>query len=410
MDSLLTENLTGTQGTLAFSFCLSRTDYFQFKESSRLVLVECPSLKIEYSGGKFYLSFAGDLDQKGPRRFQFTHLKGHRRYHLAIAWDASAGVVDLYLNGLHQENSLREPWRCQSPAGPLQLGGSSGDLNFELANVETFGRKLSADEVAGLSAAVDSSALGAEGRTYPPGSLDLAGLETECVYEADFHKPASMIEEQALFKGDRRIRQPDGYDWVLEGPGRVFTEDGRLHIVGEDKTSGLDLWCTQPLPADFLLEFDFTPGDPKSGLCIIWFCATGPEGQSIFGADMPRRAGVWPRYHSGSLQCYHTSFWAIEPWNRLPRGTSNMRKNPGHRLVSIGRDNIAGQGPGPHRVRLMRMGNRIQLETNGKLSVEWEDSGEYGPAWPGGYFALHHMHHTGSASYSNLKAYRLYQS
>lgn len=407
MEPILTDNLTGMQGTLAFSFSLSRTDYFAFEESARLVLIECPSGKLEYSSGKFYLSFAGDPDELGPRRFQFTHFKGQRWYHLAIAWDASAGAVDLYLNGLHQENSLRKPWQAQSQAGPLQLDGDFGDLHIELAHLETFGRMLLADEIAALSAAVDSPALEDEGRTYPSGSLDLVGLEIECVYEADFHKPLSVIEEDALFEGDRRVRQPAGFDWVLEGSGRAFTKDGHLHLVGEEKSSNLDLWCTQPLPADFLLEFDFTPGDPNSGLCIIWFCATGPEGQSVFAPSMPKRQAVWPRYHTGQLQCYHTSFWAIEPWNSLPRGTSNLRKNPGHRLVSIGRDNIAGQGPGPHRVRLMRMGNRIQLETNGKLSVQWEDGGEYGPPWPGGYFALHHMYHTGSASYSNLKAYRL---
>ena len=399
--------LSGVEGTLAFRFRLSGTDYFSPKEPFRIVLAESPSLRLEYAAAKMYLSFAGDPDEPGPRRFQFTHFKADQWYHLAIVWDARAGTVQLYLNGRYQENSGRAAWRPAGQAGPMSLGGAAGDLEIAVSEVEAYDEALEADEVAALSGIGACPPLAREGKTVPAGSLDLQGRELECIWQPQFGRPLNVIREDELFEGDRRSREPEGFDWVLEGAGQVYTKGGRLYIVRPDESTDVDLWSTHPLPADFLLEFDFFPGDPECGLVIIWFCATGPEGQSVFALDMPKRQTVWQRYHSGALRCYHTSFWATEPWNRLCRGTSNLRKNPGHRLVAIGNDNIAGRGPGPHRVRLCRIGTKIQLETNGKLAVVWDDDGEYGPAWPGGYFALHQMFHTGSASYADMKAYRI---
>jgi hypothetical protein len=174
-------------------------------------------------------------------------------------------------------------------------------------------------------------------------------------------------------------------------------------MVQASTTDGMDLWLNRRLPDDLLVEFDFTPGNPDSGLVILWFCATGPAGQSVFDLSMERRDCIWPRYHSGQLRCYHTSFWATEPWNLDCRGTNNLRKDPPHRLVAIGHDNIAGRGPGPHRVRLARLGSRIQLETNGELAVVWDDADKaLGEPYPGGYLAIHHMHHTGWARYADF--------
>ena len=109
------------------------------------------------------------------------------------------------------------------------------------------------------------------------------------------------------------------------------------------------------------------------------------------------------------MNSYHISYWACAPDNGgTPRRTANVRKNHGFQLVSCGSDNIAGQGPGPHIVRLLKFDGRIVIETAGKLSAAWFDNGKtHGPALKGGQIGLRQMGHTRSASYGSFTVYKV---
>src|SRR5688572_2233638 len=119
-----------------------------------------------------------------------------------------------------------------------------------------------------------------------------------------------------------------------------------------------------------MLEFDMMPSDANSGLGIVFFAASGRDGDGIFDLKQQKRGGVFEKYHSRQLDAYHASYWA----NRgpaKPRGTAHIRKNHGFHLVAVGRDFISGQGRGPHRVRILKLEGRIEVEVNGKLAVHW---------------------------------------
>jgi len=233
--------------------------------------------------------------------------------------------------------------------------------------------------------------------------LDLSRLKLEPVYAADFSKPLKFVREADLFSGGKRMRLPDGVDWVLEGKAGARVEDGRL-ILKIDPDH-LVFWNTREFPSNVLIQFDMSPADSNKGLNIIFFAARGRDGGSIFAPDQPKRDGVFKNYHSGALDCYHTSYWASNP-DGTARGTAHIRKNFGSNLVAMGRDFIVGQGAGPHRVRVLKLGNRITVEADGKIEVRWEDDGKtFGPVLQNGWIGLRQMAHTGECRYTNFKVW-----
>lgn len=233
--------------------------------------------------------------------------------------------------------------------------------------------------------------------------LDLSKLKLELLYESDFSKPLKFVKEAALFTDGKRVRKPEGVDWVLEGKASARVENGRLFLKND--AGHLVFWNTREFPADLLIECSVSPVDSNKGLNIVFFAARGRAGESIFDPGQPMRDGEFKTYHSGAINCYHTSYWAIDPQGEA-RGTSHIRKNHGFHLVAMGRDFIAGQGAGPHRIRILKLGNRITVEANGKIEVRWEDDGKtFGPVLKEGHIALRQMSHTGECSYTHFKVW-----
>lgn len=238
-------------------------------------------------------------------------------------------------------------------------------------------------------------------------ALDLSSYNLELAYEADFNQPLRMVREDDLMRGDERVSVPSGdVDWVLEGPGDARTRNGVLNVSNvipgqsdEQKAGHVVVWNTRRFPENFLLEFDFSPKDPNKGLAIIFFSATGRAGESIFDLAQPRRGGAFKRYVNGEIDNYHVSYWAV---NETPRMTTHLRKNHGFDLVAVGKDNIWGQGPGPHKIRLLKVAGTIQLEIRGSVVLSWTDEGEF---LRDGHIGLRTMAHTGEATYSNFKVW-----
>ena len=106
-----------------------------------------------------------------------------------------------------------------------------------------------------------------------------------------------------------------------------------------------------------------SPTDPTEGLAIVFFCATGRDGQSIFSLNQQHRGGTFKNYTKGEIDCYHISYWA-------GRGYANLRKDPGAKLKISGMDYIPRDDPGKIvRVRVLKVGPDIRLETDGKNAL-----------------------------------------
>ncbi len=238
--------------------------------------------------------------------------------------------------------------------------------------------------------------------------IDLTHIDLTLLYEAEFSESLKFVKESELFENERRMREPTkDIDWVLEGKASAHAVGGRLHLTNEG--GHLVFWNTRKFPANLLLEFKVSPNDSNSGLNIVFLGATARDGRGIFGLGQQKRDGVFKRYHTGSLNAYHTSYWATQgPGN--PRGTAHIRKNHGFHLVAVGKDFIAGHGPGPHRVRILKINGRIQVEVNGKLAVQWKDDGRaFGPVLNEGFIGLRQMAHTRECSYQVFKVWEASQ-
>jgi len=255
-----------------------------------------------------------------------------------------------------------------------------------------------------------SKAPAKEGATLPDTSdasrsLTLVNLDLNLVYDVDFSRPLKFVKESALFADGKRARKPEGVDWVLEGQASAAAEGNRLILRNEG--GHLVLWNTREFPADFLLEFGMSPADSSKGLAIVFFAAKGLKGESIFDLGQPMRDGDFKMYHSGSINCYHTSYWATDEQGQA-RETAHIRKNKGFYLVAKGKDFIAGQRPGFHRIRMLKVGGKIEVEADSKIEVQWTDDGKtHGPVLSGGLIGLRQMDYSTECRYTHFKVWEV---
>jgi len=417
------KELWRSSGTLAFRFRTSRTvNVLAAKKMPAISLVDCPVFTVVMQETKRcprLLVRRRSASKARPGRLDLSHLDGGKWYHIAFSWDAKNGKLEAYLNGVLQARMFlypKGPFRWDLPSdlsGDLRLGGTLGTgadaVRVAVDSVQLWPSFMNEAQIRQTLRGRAVAPLRGEGRTDYKGRLDLSPYKLRLVYQADFTKPLNVVMEDDLFDGEKRVRRPEGYEWVFEGPGKAWTEGGRLHMESFKPKAGghIVLWNTRVFPADVLLEFGFAPENSQVGLTIIFFCATTREGGDIFGLGVPRRGGVFRNYHSGVLNNYHVSYWAVSSGG-VGRRTANLRKNYGFFLPACGIDRIEGKGAGPHRVRLLKVGNKIRLETCGRLSLLFDDDGHtYGPVWGAGRIGLRQMGHTHRASYTYYRVWQV---
>lgn len=203
-------------------------------------------------------------------------------------------------------------------------------------------------------------------------------------------------------------------DWALEGKAKAAIADGNLRLIsepGEGKKSGnLVFWLRQEMPADFLLEFTFRPQNRVEGLAIVFFCARGKNGESIFDPTLARRNGSFRQYHSGDINNYHVSFWSGSTRRKGESPSSHIRKNLGFNLVAEGQDLVVtGQEGTFQTVRIYKHGGKIRVMVDDVLAVSYDDDGQkFGPVHESpGWIGLRQMAHTQMAEYGRLAVYPL---
>ncbi len=349
----------------------------------------------------------------------WSRIDGGKPYVLGLTWDLDAAEIATTINGVPQ-GDLRH-WGTDYAGlaprpGPatLRLGGTlvDGDTRatFAILAARLDDRVLEPAEAAALAAAWGAAPLSGEVRTVHERPLDLSGLRLEPLYTADFTRPLDLVAESALFDGDRRTRRPPQGAWVLEGDGRAWTEDGKLHLATHHETNDkahLVLWLHRVFPGDLLIDYTFTPRDVNRGLHILFWSARRAAGGDIFEPGLPRRDGDFRPYIVGELDSYHVSVFATDDQNL--RRTANLRKNSGFALVGVGEDRIGGSTtPGPFRVRLLKVGPRMTLAVDDTVALDYTDDGvSHGPVLDAGHLGFRFMSHTRSATIERLEVHRV---
>ena len=234
--------------------------------------------------------------------------------------------------------------------------------------------------------------------------------EMVLIYENQFTQPCSIK------------------DWVIEGPGKVEWQKGKMVLIPDAQAALYNKWEelgrkvlsvkeeyyttiqqsieeVSPLMVgklfnrsgsfsgghvvcwnnkfetggDYMVEYDFKPLSPI-GLGIIFFSARGCNGEDVLSDKLASRDGVFERYTKGDINCYHISYWANNPTSGI-RGSCNLRKNSGFYFLAASIDPTARELDyfsknfefKKHKIRLIKTGSKIEFYIDGQLIIDFID-------------------------------------
>ncbi|MBT3380090.1 MAG: DUF1961 family protein [Lentisphaerae bacterium] len=410
------------QGTVMMRLRSSRRLGHVDETSLAMDLMNCSGVRVqlsEHRDSPRFVFFHPGGSTRPAAVCRIAYLNAGQWYHVALSWTSQTGLVDVFVNGWAQQRVHLPPWQ---PKGDrtLRFGGTLGAgtdaARIELEEISLHAWPMDEGQLR-QAISLEQLADGGSGvRKRYETALDLSDYTLTPLFEPDLSKPLPIIAEDTLFEGEARTREPEPGQWVLEGPAKAFTADGKLTIDNlSDGPAHTVLWLPRAFPANVMLEFDITIERDEEGLAIVFFAARpcGDPVGSIFKTGLAKRGGVFGTYIKGDVDSYHVSYLAAGQRRTAipgPRRSANVRKNSGFWLVACGDDQILGHdlGRGPHRVRILKMGNLVRVEANGKLSVAFDDDGEtWGPVLGDGYIGLRQMNHLLSAQYENLRVYEV---
>lgn len=385
----------GQSGTLSFRFETPR----RYRNGAGVEKSVSPVLEIAGVADMFIQETSSSVAltwrwQQGPRfAARIPELPGPEPWFFQITWNAAKGRYDVFLNGvaLTTPGTAYEPWTVAGGAAQVQLPSGSIVVS-EVALSDTYldpgaARRQTPYELRGKHADLF-------GKGRQPAALDVSGrLGRQLV-------AIPMAEED------------DVQDWVMEGPGKRSFGDGWMRMWStrpdaEGDTNGhIVFWCPRDFPSRFVCEWEVQILS-DDGLAIIFFAAKGQHGEDIFDPSLPPRDGTFSHYIRGAVNSYHISYYADTP--PLPARTmSNLRKNNKFYLLTTGPVAIPAGSKDIHHMRLIKDGPHIQLQCDGKVSIDYTDPGSnrYGPVYEDGKIGLRQMQWT-VARYRNLRIWEL---
>jgi hypothetical protein len=202
--------------------------------------------------------------------------------------------------------------------------------------------------------------------------------------------------------------EADVQDFRLEGEAAIACPQGRLRLTSQrDPAAGQQanfvFWCPEQFPADIAVSWEFWPVR-EPGLCILFFAATGRQGEDLFDARLARRTGEYQQYHSGDINALHVSYFRRRFPDERAFHTCNLRKSHGFHLVCQGADplpSVADATP-PYRLTLVKCGPEVAFAINDLPIFRWRDDGRFGPPLAGGQLGFRQMAPL-IAEYANLQ-------
>jgi hypothetical protein len=222
-----------------------------------------------------------------------------------------------------------------------------------------------------------------------------AGTMAVCA-EGKMKTNVTLVAEETFDK--------DLSNWVSEGPNSVEVKDGKLAIATkEGAPAGQYVWFKKDLPADFRLEFDFTPKSP-SGFFLLFFCAKGIAGEDILSEKLMKEYTTlkdFKKYTIGPVNCYHISY------RRNEKADCNLRKNTGKHLLSNSTVEQVIPANKTAHVVLTKQGGHITLTVDGVSFMDFTDDGKLnGGIYGVGKFGIRQVYES-EGQYDNFKVFDL---
>ncbi len=224
-----------------------------------------------------------------------------------------------------------------------------------------------------------------------------------------FFVPLALMSQEykkgKLLYSNSFSNESDVKDWKMEGNGKVEFINGIMHMYSPQESSHHVFWCPYDFPGNFIAEWDAQNYETDAGLAIVFFCAKGLNGQSIFDSSMPKRStGVFTDYTKGAMNCYHISYYANAK-DDAHRETANLRKNKGFHLVLSGERGIPVESLSLHHLKLIKYEGKIQMFVDDRKIIDWTDDGvTFGKILEDGKIGFRQMQWT-HFSYKNFKVW-----
>lgn len=174
------------------------------------------------------------------------------------------------------------------------------------------------------------------------------------LYQASFQQPESVS------------------DWVMEGPGEISFKQGWMEMRSPGEQGHHVFWCPEDFPDSFIARWEAQSLDPEAGLVIVFFAATGEDGQDIFAPELPERDGTFTQYTEGKIKSYHISYYANAAHNP-GRGHANLRKNNTFSLLQKGEIGISADSMRKHEITLVKEGPRLRLYVDQRKVIDYTD-------------------------------------
>jgi len=201
--------------------------------------------------------------------------------------------------------------------------------------------------------------------------------------------------------------------WRLEGEAAFSFPRGRMRMENlrepqEGQNANFVHWCPETFPDNIEICWDFWPLY-EPGLSILFFAATGRDGEDILDPGLVPRNGPYQQYHHGDIHALHISYFRRKQVDEIRFHTCNLRKSYGFHMVAQGADPIptVAQAVGPYRLRLLKAAAQVELFINDLPILQWEDDGDkYGPTLSGGKIGFRQMAPL-IAEYANLSVRKL---
>lgn len=206
----------------------------------------------------------------------------------------------------------------------------------------------------------------------------------------------------------------DVIGFVKEGQVRITFPNNRMRMESvldpiEGQKANFVFWCPMDFPSDIAVKWDFWPLNSK-GLGMIFFSATGINGEDLFSSDLLPRDGRYEQYYNGDINAYHASYFRHSAPNENSFQTCNLRKSKGFYLVCQGPDPIPAcddAREGPYHMMMTKHGGHIAFYINDLLIFKFNDNGKtYGSVLDSGKIGLRQMAPL-VGEYANLEVYSI---
>jgi hypothetical protein len=199
----------------------------------------------------------------------------------------------------------------------------------------------------------------------------------------------------------------------LEGSADLSFSNGKLRMENaivpeEGQKANYVLWCPVNFPSDVLIQWNFRPLR-EPGLAILFFAATGRDGEDLFDPSLGTRTGEYPQYHHGDINAFHVSYFRRKEPDERQFHTCNLRKSYGFHLVAQGADPIADVPDitESYQLRLLKKKDLIVFCVNELEIFRFKDEGvDYGPLLSGGKIGFRQLAPM-IGEYSELKVYQI---